>query len=217
MPKKIASRSRADRPEWYARKIQDVADFFRLSYSHICKQRWFSEYAKTRKGYYLPDLAERRHGQVIRAPQALDEDGGKPESIHAKKLEEAHENVRRKRRENDEQEAELLRRNDVERALILWAVRFRSPLLSLSTKIASLVPGSQKATAERMVKDEVRNALIQVRDMRINGEPVEKLILREAAAIRKERAATKKRRPSKVGAGQPSTSGRKRCSKSCKP
>ena len=115
MPKKIASRSRADRPEWYARKIQDVADFFRLSYSHICKQRWFSEYAKTRKGYYLPDLAERRHGQVIRAPQALDEDGGKPESIHAKKLEEAHENVRRKRRENDEQEAEQLRPGRVAR------------------------------------------------------------------------------------------------------
>ena len=48
-----------------------------------------------------------------------------------------------------------------------------------------------------MVKDEVRNALIQVRDMQLTGSRVEQLIVQRADEIRKERTM-RRRKPSKA-------------------
>ena len=161
----------------------EVATFFGLSYDHVRKQEWFRGYAKEKKGYYLPEIADRRHKQAMGADQSVSEDGGVKASLSKVRIREIEQNVRAKTRLNDLEESNLLESDKVEQAIVHWAIRFRTPLFQLGDKIAARVPGRMKASIKHEVREVVRNALTMVLDMEVGGKDVERMILEEARRI----------------------------------
>lgn len=166
--------------------MADVARFFGLSRTHIKTETWFNLYQKTRpaKGYYLPDLVWIRTKQMR---GYIGEDGEEGTITDARRKVLKQDAIK-KERENQIATGELYPRNDVDMKAINLAISIRTGLMSLPIKVATVVPGQQKSTVENLVKAEVTNALIRIRDMRLSESEVRTAVLDWAKEILEEEA-----------------------------
>lgn len=177
--------------KWTVQSLREVAEFFGVSYTTVRKD-WRANGTvpeeKPKDGYDLRQITKNHVEQQVKVAQRT---GSPNNELRDRKTghqaSKAAEEVRKIRRENDLAEGLLLSRDEVERYLVQWAIRFRTPLMRLPDKVASRVPGSMKAAVKAEVADDVRAALKMVRDQRLTESTIGKLIVAEAKRIKAEK------------------------------
>jgi hypothetical protein len=189
-----SSKQTSERPRWFAQTLREVGAFFQVHVDTVGKWKATWMPAKESRGYNLSEIAKVRHQRLLESPQVAGvmQGGDEPNDLREARLENVREDTRGKKIANDSQQNELLPRAEVERALVNWSVRHRTPLLALADTFALRAPGNQKAEVKAWAKSEIVAALTRVRDMNITGTRLEDLILAEADRIRDERDAMQK-------------------------
>ena len=166
----------------YAKTKRDIAAFFDVSY-HTVNKDWSWVPKREKHGYNLLVIAQIRHQRLSDAPSAnIDSNNN---SLRTARVEKINEEIRAKRVSTDEKEGRLVSADAVRHDLVHWGIRFRDPLLALVNSIAAIVPGSVKAQVMHLVEEEVRAALIRVREMKFQGDTIADLICDEAERIKK--------------------------------
>jgi len=185
---------------WTAKTIAEIAEFFGVSQTTV-KTSWRPrDIVPTGPGPYdLKEITrayvkrEDRNALAGRTGRALSDsppkgkgEGGLLIAKLQQQVEKLEEEKRKLRRENEAAEEALLDRTEVERYLVQWAIRFRTPLMRLPDKIASRVPGGQKAAVKAEVAADIHAALTMVRDQKLTSKMIRELVLEEAKRLKKK-------------------------------
>ena len=95
----------------------------------------------------------------------------------------AEERLRKLRYANEQTEARLLPREEVERRFVECVARLFNRIRTLPGRVADIAPAEVQATVERMLGEFVPIVLKEASDAVLFGESVKSLILRQAARI----------------------------------
>jgi len=174
-----------EQDRWFVTKISDVAKFFSLSQATLTDSIWFQHYRteKPAKGYYLPDLNWLQLEHVRGHLRDPDDDTS---TLADERRKDVRESRLKKERERQIATGKLYPKEDVNQKAMSLAIAIRTGLMSLPLRIANIVPGSQKAVVENLVKAEVLNALIRVRDTRLSNAEIRREIKAWAKEIEAE-------------------------------
>lgn len=73
----------------------------------------------------------------------------------------------------DQAEGKLLPAEDVQRQIVEWCVRIRTPLSALADRVANIVPGEMKGTIKKLVNSQVQLVLKEAFDTGPLGHEVD--------------------------------------------
>jgi hypothetical protein len=195
-----SSKQTSERPRWFAQTLREVGAFFQVHVDTVGKWRATWMPAKEPQGYDLSKIAVTRYQRLLESPQVsgVMDGGNEPDDLRGARLENVKEDTRGKKIANDAQQKQVLPRAEVERELVNWSIRFRTPLLALADTLALRAPGSQKAEVKAWARSEIVAALTGVRDMNVTGTRLADLIIEEAERIKSERDAKQKAKRQKT-------------------
>ena len=175
--------SEAGSRPWVVASRGLVAEFFGVSTQTI--KDWKSNGMPGSPGHW--DLKEIRIWQDRRREQNVQAVGDQFAPVKGDILREEH---RHKKLRNDNLDGKLVLVSEVQRAVVLWAVRMRSRMMSLPSDLALLVPSELKSIIKFKSDNTVRIALQEASDAEFYGDDIGHLIINEADRLKQQKQSS---------------------------
>lgn len=168
---------------WIVTKLAEVAEFFTVSTQTV--KAWRQDGmpgepgTKQKPGKWdLSVIVAWKFERMSRS--SVPTGNGTTAELEQQKL---FEEIRFKRLKNDETESKLISVDSISRAMVAWAVKLRSRIMSIPSEVALLVPGELKAVVTARGEDSVRVALKEAYDAEFANEQVRALIISEGKRL----------------------------------
>lgn len=164
----------AKKNPWIVGTYAELAEFFGVSRDTI-RQEW-TAWMPGRPGRWdIREIVKARHERALARGGIGDtlEDKEVARRTRLAEMGQAEADERIKTLRADREAGRLLPAEDVQRQIVDWCVRIRTPLSALPDRMASIVPGEMKATIKKLAASQVQQVLKEAFDTGPLGEEME--------------------------------------------
>lgn len=160
----------AKKNPWIVATYGELAEFFGVSRDTI-RTEWAVWMPGKNGRWDIREIVKARHERLMarRGGETI-EDKEVARRTRLAEMGQAEADERIKTLKADREAGRLLPAEDVQRQIVEWCVRIRTPLSALPDRMASIVPGEMKATIKKLAASQVQQVLKEAFDTGPLGE-----------------------------------------------